>query len=74
MKCPFCDSTNISETSKIPRGNKDFITDDDNDIEIMSGWLHKITCGDCKMKVFIDKEIYERAYSNKCFLNSISNY
>lgn len=62
MKCPFCKSQNIniSETNKIPRGNKDFITDNDKDIEIMSGWLHEMRCSDCKMKAFVDKEIYSR--------------
>lgn len=62
MECQFCKSQNIniSETSKIPRGNKDFIADDDNDIEILSGWLHEMICSDCKMRVFVDKEIYGR--------------
>ena len=60
MKCPFCQSKNTTETGKIPRGNKIFIEDDDKDIEIMKGWLYEITCNDCKMKAFVDKEVYIR--------------
>ena len=60
MKCPFCKSKNTTETGKIPRGNKIFIEDDDKDIEIMKGWLYEITCNDCKMKAFVDKEVYIR--------------
>ena len=65
MKCPFCNSTNISETNKIPRGDKNFITDDDKDIEVMSGWLHEITCNDCNRRVFVDKEIYSKTEDNR---------
>lgn len=60
MKCPFCKSKNITETGKIPRGNENFIKNDDKDIEIMKGWLYEITCNDCKMSAFIDKEVYVR--------------
>ena len=60
MKCPFCKSKNTTETGKIPRGNKIFIEDDDKDIEIMKGWLYEITCNDCKMSAFVDKEVYAR--------------
>ena len=60
MKCPFCKSKNTTETGKIPRGNKNFIKNDDKEIEIMKGWLYEITCNDCKMKAFVDKEVYIR--------------
>ena len=59
MKCPFCKSKNTTETGKIPRGNKKYI-EDDKDIEIMKGWLYCITCNDCKMSAFADKEVYIR--------------
>ena len=59
MKCPFCQSKNTTETGKIPRGNKKYI-EDDKDIEIMKGWLYEITCNGCKMKAFVDKEVYIR--------------
>ena len=59
MTCPFCKSKNTTETGKIPRGNKKYI-EDDKDIEIMKGWLYEITCNDCKMKAFVDKEVYIR--------------
>ena len=59
MKCPFCKSKNTTETGKIPRGNKKYI-EDDKEIEIMKGWLYEITCNDCKIKAFVDKEVYIR--------------
>ena len=59
MKCPFCKSKNITETGKIPRGNKKYI-EDDKDIEIMKGWLYEITCNDCNRSAFVDKEVYIR--------------
>ena len=60
MKCPFCKSQNTTETGKIPRGNKNFIEYDDKEIEIMKGWLYEITCNECNMKAFVDKEVYAR--------------
>ena len=60
MKCPFCQSKNTTETGKIPRGNKNFIEDDDREIEIMKGWLYEITCNDCNRSAFVDKEVYIR--------------
>ena len=60
MKCPFCKSKNTTETGKIPRGNKNFIEDDDREIEIMKGWLYEITCNDCNRSAFVDKEVYVR--------------
>ena len=60
MKCPFCQSKNTTETGKIQRGKKKYIEDDDKDIEIMKGWLYEITCNGCKMKAFVDKEVYVR--------------
>ena len=60
MKCPFCKNQNTTETGKIPRGNMNFIKNDDKEIEIMKGWLYEITCNDCKMSAFVDKEVYIR--------------
>ena len=60
MKCPFCKSKNITETNKIPRGTKKYVEKNDKEIEIMKGWLYEITCNDCKMSAFVDKEVYVR--------------
>ena len=60
MKCPFCKSKNTTETNKIPRGTKKYVEKNDKEIEIMKGWLYEITCNDCKMKAFVDKEVYIR--------------
>ena len=60
MKCPFCKSQNTTETGKIPRGTKKYVEKNDKEIEIMKGWLYGITCNDCKMSAFVDKEVYVR--------------
>lgn len=60
MKCPFCKSENISETSnKIPRGNKKAIEEDEN-VKIIQGFLHEMKCNNCNKKFFVDIDILNR--------------